>query len=150
MRYCPIIGSAQHFEIVLQKLPTVPKFHFRMSLGHWQAFWLGVALSIGCLSWLSVQYGGLGHIPRVAELPGIALTGLLDRIPESIAASAVWPGSYLEQLEIFLDNYQCATGHEYRVEIVHHSPVILRLLGFLPSGERIHLLKLAYVSSSGH
>jgi hypothetical protein len=109
----------------------------------WQSFCLGVALTIGCLTWLSQEFGGLGHIPRVVELPGIALTNLLDRVPAAIATSSVWPSYPLELLESFLDNYQCPFDHEYRVEIVHHSPLILRLRGFLPPREATHLLKLA-------
>ena len=111
----------------------------------WQAFWLGIAVSMGCMSYLARQFGGPGHVPRLVELPGIALSSFLDRLPVSIVTSAVWPGDYVDMLETFLDNYQCPIGHEYRVEIVHHAPLILRLRGFLPPGEATHLLKLAYV-----
>jgi hypothetical protein len=111
----------------------------------WQAFWLGVAVSLGCMSYLGAQFGGPGHVPRMVELPGIALSNFLDRLPVSVVTSAVWPGEYVDRLEAWLDNYQCPIGHEYRVEIVHHAPLILRLRGFLPSGEATHLLKLAYV-----
>ena len=103
---------------------------------------MGVAVSLACISWLSLQFGGLGHIPRVVELPGIALTNVLDRIPESVATSAFWPREALESLEGLLDNYRCPSDHEYQVEIVNHEPLILRLLGFLPQGEAMHLLKL--------
>ena len=108
----------------------------------WQSFWMGVAVSIGCLSWLSLQFGGLGHIPRAVELPGIALTNLLDRVPGSVATAYFWPCEVLEGLEGLLDNYRCPSNHEYRVEIVHHEPLILRLRGFLPNREAKHLLKL--------
>ena len=111
----------------------------------WRLQWLvvGIAVTIRLRSWLSLQFGGPGHIPPLKELPGISLTALLDRVPPSIAQSSLWPGTYLEQLEHLLDNYNCPTSHEYRVEIVHHSPLILRLRGFLPYGEANHLLKLA-------
>jgi hypothetical protein len=117
-----------------------------MSLRQWQSFFLGVAVTIGCISWLSSHFGGLGHVPRAIELPGIAITSLIDRVPESIATSRIWPAGIVERLESMLDNYQCPTGHDYSVEIVHHSPVILRFRGFLPHGEAAHLLKLTYVS----
>jgi hypothetical protein len=110
----------------------------------WQSFCLGLALTIGSISWLSQEFGGLGHIPRAVELPGIALTNLLDRVPVGIATSSLWPSQRLERLEAFLDNYQCPSDHEYRVEIVNHSPLILRLRGFLPPREASHLLKLSY------
>ena len=108
-----------------------------------QWFCLGVALSIGCISWLSLQFGGLGHIPRFIELPGITLTTFLDHVPDFVAASKLWPNQLLEWLEGQLDNYQCPSGHEYRVEIIHHSPLIMRFRGFLAPGEALHLLKLA-------
>ena len=111
----------------------------------WQAFWLGIAVSLGCMSYLAAQFGGPGHVPRMVELPGIVLSNFLDRLPVSVVTSAVWPGEYVDILEAWLDNYQCPIGHEYRVEIVHHAPLILRLRGFLPAGEATHLLKLAYV-----
>lgn len=113
----------------------------------WQAFWLGVAVCLGCLSVLVSQFGGPGHVPRLIELPGIALSNVLDRVPVSIVTSPIWPGQYIDRLEGFLDKYQCPTGHEYRVEIVHHAPLIIRLRGFLPPGEATHLLKLAYSSN---
>jgi hypothetical protein len=97
------------------------------------------------MSWLSQQFGGLGHIPRAVELPGMALSNLLDHVPEQLATSALWPNEMLNKLEAVLDNYLCPSTHEYRVEIVHHTPLILRLRGFLPPGEAIHLLKIAYV-----
>lgn len=108
-----------------------------------QWFCLGVGLTLGSLSWLSLQFGGVGHIPPLAEIPGIALTTLLDRVPPSLASSFIWPEAYFEKLEGLLDYYQCPQNHEFRVEIVHHSPVILRFRGFLPHGEANHMLKLA-------
>ena len=110
----------------------------------WGSFWIGVSVSIGCISWLSSQFGGLGHIPRIIELPGIAMSYFLDQIPVSITNSALWPYKLVERLEDLLDNYQCPSAHEYQVEIVCHEPVILRFRGFLPNGEATHLLKLAY------
>jgi hypothetical protein len=109
-----------------------------------QFFCIGIAVSLGCLSWLSTQVGGPGHLPRLVELPGIALTALLDQVPETIRDSELWPNKVLDKLEALLDNYECPSGHEYRLEIVNHSPVILRLRGFLPPGEATHLLKLSY------
>lgn len=114
------------------------------SFWRWQPFITGIAVTLGCISWLSLEFGGLGHIPRAVELPGIALSAFLDRIPESIATSSLWPNIAIEQLEGFLDQYQCPGGHEYRVEILNHSPLILCLRGFLPPAESAHLLKLAY------
>ena len=109
------------------------------------SFWVGVAISIGSGSWLSQHFGGAGHVPRAVELPGIVLSNFLDRIPEVLLSSSIWPSEYVDKLEAVLDYYQCPVNHEYRVEIVNHDPVILRLRGFLPPGEATHLLKLAYV-----
>ena len=95
------------------------------------------------MAWLSHQYNGLGHVPRLIELPGIGLANFLDRVPEPVETSALWPRNLLSRLEGLLDNYQCPTDHEYRVEIVNHAPVILRFRGFLPPGEATHLLQLA-------
>jgi len=114
------------------------------SFWRWQPFITGIAVTLGCISWLALEFGGLGHIPRVVELPGIALSALLDRVPESIATSSFWPNTAIEQFEGLLDQYQCPREHEYRVEILNHSPLILCLRGFLPPGEAAHLLKLAY------
>src|SRR5271170_550187 len=100
-----------------------------------QGFLVGVAVSIGCMSWLSNEFGGLGHIPRVVELPGIVLANFLDKVPDSITELPIWPDEFIERMETRLDNYQCPNDHEYRVEIVHHEPLIIRLRGFLPSGE---------------
>ena len=108
---------------------------------------VGMSLVIGFISWLSLQFGGLGHIPPFIELPGMMVTSLLDRVSPEIVHSGLWPGSYFERLEQLLDKYQCPVGHEYRVEIVHHAPLILRLRGFLPYGEASHLLKLAYLAN---
>lgn len=105
-------------------------------------------MSLGCMSFLASQFGGAGHVPRLTELPGIALSNLLDRVPNSIVTSTLWPGQYVDRLEASLDYYQCPSGHEYRVEIVHHAPLIIRLRGFLPPGEATHLLKLAYSSKA--
>jgi hypothetical protein len=118
-----------------------------MGSWQWQSFWVGVATTIGCLSWLSSHFGGLGHIPQGVELPGIALTSFLDRVPESLATSIIWPAGIIDLLEGMLDNYQCPSSHEFRVEIVNHSPLILRFRGFLPPGEGTHLLKLAYIEA---
>jgi hypothetical protein len=118
-----------------------------MGSWQWQSFWVGVATTIGCLSWLSSHFGGLGHIPQVVELPGIALTSFLDQVPESLATSIIWPAGIIDLLEGMLDNYQCPSSHEFRVEIVNHSPLILRFRGFLPPGEGTHLLKLAYIEA---
>ena len=112
----------------------------------WQPFIMGLAVAIGCMQWLSLEFGGLGHIPPAVELPGIALSALLDRVPESMASSPLWPNIVIERLEGILDQYQCAVGHEYRIEILNHSPMMLCLKGFLPPGEANHLLKLAYDS----
>jgi len=112
-----------------------------------QGFAVGVSVSVGCLSWLSVHFGGLGHIPRVVELPGIVLANFLDQVPDSILGSRIWPNTFVERLEARLDNYQCPAYHEYRVEIVHHEPLILHLRGFLPSGEAEHILKLTCIPS---
>jgi hypothetical protein len=120
------------------------------SFWRWQPFITGIAVTIGCISWLSLQFGGLGHIPRAVELPGIALSVFLDQVPESIAESALWPNTIIERLEGILDQYQCPGGHEYRVEIINHVPLILCLRGFLPPGEAAHLLKLAYEQSRPH
>ena len=108
-----------------------------------QAFCIGVAVSIGCMLWLSHEFGGPSHIPALIELPGIALTNILDRVPDTVASSVVWPTGLLDMLEQVLDIYKCPSLHEYRLEIVHHSPLILHLRGFLAYGETTHLLKLA-------
>ena len=110
----------------------------------WQPFITGLAVAIGCIQWLSLEFGGGGHIPRAIELPGIALSAFLDSFPESISASPLWPNSVIERLEGILDQYQCPINHEYRVEILNHNPLILCLRGFLAYGEAVHLLKLAY------
>jgi len=117
------------------------------SFWRWQPFIAGIAVTIGYISWLSLQFGGLGHIPPAIELPGIALSAFLDRVPDSIAGSRLWPNTVIERLEGILDQYQCPRGHEYRVEILNHSPLIICLRGFLPPGEAAHLLKLAYDES---
>jgi hypothetical protein len=115
-----------------------------------QTFCFGVAVATGCISWLSVHFEGIGHVPRAVELPGIAFASFLDRVPEALATSIVWPSGIINRLEGLLDNYQCPENHEYRVEIVNHSPVILRLRRFLPPGEATHLLRLAYVTTPRH
>jgi hypothetical protein len=93
---------------------------------------------------ISQTFGGLRHVPRVSELPGIAFTNFLDTLPERVLTSKLWEYSGIERLEAWLDNYECPADHEYRLEIVHHEPLIFRLRGFLPQGEATHLLKLAY------
>ena len=111
---------------------------------HWQSFLLGIAISIGCLSYLSTQFNGLGHIPTAIELPGIGLANLLDKVPLSIASSSLWPNALFERIEGLLDYYTCPLSHEYRVDMVSQEPLILRFRGFLPPGEATHLLKLSY------
>ena len=113
----------------------------------WRLQWIcvGVALTAGGLSWLSTQFGGLGHVPRINELPGIYLTSKLDRVPVFLEGSMMWPTTYLNRLEAALDNYQCLGQHKYQVRIVNHAPLILHLQGFLPVGESTHFLKLAYM-----
>jgi hypothetical protein len=106
---------------------------------------IGAAVAMGYLSLLSLQFGGLGHIPRPSDLPGLGLTALLDRVPLSVSGLPFWPENFLGKLETLLDTYECPVGHEYRVEIVNHAPLILRFRGFLPYGDATHLLKLAYI-----
>ena len=113
-----------------------------------QWFLIGIAVTIGSISWLSHNFDGLGRIPRLIELPGITLTSMLDQIPQFITNTKLWPGIYLTRLEELLDYYECPVNHVYRLEIVNHVPLILLLRGFLPSGEAAHLLKLAYVLST--
>jgi hypothetical protein len=133
-------------QIKFNPLPSfVLRAHIMIKFLRCESFWIGVAVSIGCILWLSKHFGGLGHIPRAVELPGIALTSLLDNVPEKLAESAFWPSFVFEGLESVLDNYQCPATHEYRLQTVHHSPLILRLRGFLPPGEALHLLSLAYI-----
>jgi hypothetical protein len=93
---------------------------------------------------ISQTFGGLRHVPRASELPGIAFTNLLDKLPERVVTSKLWELSGIERFEAWLDNYECPTDHEYRMEIIHHEPLIFRLRGFLPHGEATHLLKLTY------
>ena len=112
-------------------------------LWKWQWFCLGVAVTLGALSITSRTFGGLRHVPPPKELPGIAFTNFLDSLPDSVVSSKLWQYSGIERLELWLDNYECPTDHEYRIEILHHEPIIFRLRGFLPRGEATHLLKLA-------
>lgn len=112
-------------------------------LWKWQWFCLGVAVTLGALSMMSRTFGGIRHIPRLKEIPGIAFTNFLDILPDSIVTSKAWQYSGIERLEMWLDNYQCPAEHEYRLEILHHEPLIFRLRGFLSPGEVTHLLKLA-------
>jgi len=111
----------------------------------WKVQWfcLGVAVTLGGLSGISRMFGGLGHVPRVKELPGIAFTNFLDTLPDSIVTSKIWHYAGIERLETWLDKYECPVYHEYRMEILNHEPFIFRLQGFLPRGEATHLLKLA-------
>jgi len=114
------------------------------SFWRWESFAVGVAVTLGIMSWLSLQFGGPGHVPPIVELPGIALTSMLDSLPVSITTSVIWPGLLFYLLESLLDNYRCPYGHEYRVEIVNHNPPVLRFHGFLLHHESEHLLKLVY------
>jgi hypothetical protein len=113
-------------------------------LWKWQWFILGVAVTLGSLSMISKSFGGLRHVPRINELPGIGFTNLLDTLPDWVVTSKLWEYSGIERLEVWLDNYECPVDHEYRMEILQHEPLIFRLRGFLPPGEATHLLKLAY------
>jgi hypothetical protein len=113
-------------------------------LWKWQWFCLGVAVTLGTLSVISRTFSGLKHVPHVKELPGIVFTKFLDSLPDSVVTSKIWQYSGIETIEAWLDNYECPSDHEYRMEILHHEPLIFRLRRFLPYGEATHLLKLAY------